>query len=419
TTYQQLTGYFTPTADGVYYFGVYCQSSTSPYFITIDDFLVDFAPDCLPLTQLQVSNITGSSAYLSWSPAGTPDYFAIEVEDQSTMATTNFTTNNYDYILTGLNEQTDYSVTVYPVCTGEAANGETVQFRTLCYDGGDIIVGTPDANTSASGAYLPTYFFYNYALSEQIYDAAELSDLGDSIYGLAFQYFYSTSYTRRVQIYLGHTTKSTFTGTSDYVSASSLTKVYDGNVTWTNTNQNFWMDFNFTTPFAYNSGSNLVVVVVDSTGSYTSSAEKYRTHATQGTKAIYYYRDGSPIPITNPSSASGGSSTYRNNIKFMGDCNTVTCVKPNIILTNVDVTSATMTIVPGMYESSWEGEYKEDTETSWTSLGMITVDNYMLDNLTANTTYQFRLRSDCGGGDYSSWKMISFTTECGAIDQLP
>jgi len=419
TTYQQLTGYFTPTADGVYYFGVYCQSSTSPYFITIDDFLVDFAPDCLPLTQLQVSNITGSSAYLSWSPAGTPDYFAIEVEDQSTMATTNFTTNNYDYILTGLNEQTDYSVTVYPVCTGEAANGETVQFRTLCYDGGDIIVGTPDANTSASGAYLPTYFFYNYALSEQIYDAAELSDLGDSIYGLAFQYFYSTSYTRRVQIYLGHTTKSTFTGTSDYVSASSLTKVYDGNVTWTNTNQNFWMDFNFTTPFAYNSGSNLVVVVVDSTGSYTSSAEKYRTHATQGTKAIYYYRDGSPIPITNPSSASGGSSTYRNNIKFMGDCNTVTCVKPNIILTNVDVTSATMTIVPGMYESSWEGEYKESTETSWTSLGMITDDNYMLDNLSANTTYQFRLRSDCGGGDYSSWKVVSFTTNCGAIDQLP
>src|SRR5690606_19784639 len=90
-----------------------------------------------------------------------------------------------------------------------------------------------------------------------------------------------------------------------------------------------------------------------------------------------------------------------------------------VILTNVDVTSATMTIVPGMYETSWEGEYKMESDSVWTSLGTITYATYILDNLTANTSYQFRVRSDCGGGDYSSWKLITFTTLCGDIDQLP
>jgi hypothetical protein len=60
-----------------------------------------------------------------------------------------------------------------------------------------------------------------------------------------------------------------------------------------------------------------------------------------------------------------------------------------------------------------------ESDSVWTSLGTITYATYILDNLTANTSYQFRVRSDCGGGDYSSWKLITFTTLCGDIDQLP
>ena len=104
---------------------------------------------------------------------------------------------------------------------------------------------------------MPTYTLYNYCLTEQIYEAAELTGIGDSIYGLAFQYFFSTSLTRNIEIYLGHTNKTTFTGTSDAVPGSSLTLVYQGNVTWVNSNPDYWVEFNFTNPFAYDPDSNL------------------------------------------------------------------------------------------------------------------------------------------------------------------
>ena len=418
TTYQEFSVYFTPTTDGVYYFGVYCQANGTPFYLTLDDFSFDHAPDCLPVSQLQVSNIAGSSAYLTWTPVGTPDYFAIEIEDLSTQAIVNETTTEYFFVLTGLSEQTEYSVSVSPMCGGVEGAGDTIQFITTCLDGGDVIVGTPDATTSTNGAYFPTQTFYDFSLTEQIFDAAELSDLGDSIFGLAFQYFYATSVTRNVEVYLGHTDKTTFTGTSDYVPASSLTMVYNGSVTWTNTNSDYWVEINFTTPFAYDSDSNLVIVVRDMTDDYEISAAKFRTHSTSGTKAIYFYQDGSSISLASPSAMYSGAVSTRNNIKFVGDCNPVTCAKPNIILTDLDVTSATVTIVPGLYETSWQGEYKVATDTQWTSLGSITYNEYILDNLTSNTTYQFRLRSECGT-EYSSWRVISFTTLCGDIEQLP
>ncbi|HNY62413.1 MAG TPA: fibronectin type III domain-containing protein [Bacteroidales bacterium] len=419
TTYQELSAFFTPEADGVYYFGLYCQASTSPWYITLDDFSFGLAPECLPVTQLQVSDIAASSAYLTWTTAGTPDYYSIEIEDLSTNTTVNETSNDPYFILTGLNELTDYSVSVQPMCSGIEGVGQTIQFRTTCFEGGDIIVGTPDATTNTNGQYLPTYTYYNYSLTEQIFDAAELTDLGDSIYGLAFQYFFNTAITRDIEIYLGHTEKTTFTGVTDFVPASSLTMVYQGPAAWVNTNEDYWVEFNFTNPFAYDSDSNLVVVVRDMSGSYTSSSSKFRTHATLGTKAIYFYQDGSPINIAAPIASYDGVVINRNNIKFMGGCNPFTCAQPNIILTDVDVTSASMIIVPGMNETSWEGEFREVSETDWTTLGTISNTNYILDNLTANTTYQLRLRTDCGGGDYSNWKTILFTTLCGDLEQLP
>ncbi len=419
TTYQKLDAYFTPEENGVYYFGIYCRSTSSPQYITLDDFSLDLAPDCLPLTQLQVSNIAGSSAYLTWTSAGNPDFFSVEIENLSTNTTVIETTTDYFYLLIGLNEQTYYSVSVYPLCSGQEGMGDTIQFKTDCFEGGDLIVGTPDATTNSQGAYLPITPCYSYSLSEQIYDAAELLNVGDSIYGLAFQFFYLYPITRNIEIYLGHTGKTTFNGVSDCVPGSSLTLVYQGSVTWTNTNPDYWVEINFTAPFAYDSDSNLVVVIRDMTNSTTSSVTHFRTHATQGTKALYFIQNsGGPISITAPSGSGSNAVSNRNNIKFLVPCIQTNCIKPNIILANFDTYSATFMIAPGMNETSWEGEYKVESETDWTSLGVITDTDYILDSLVGNTSYLFRLRSICGT-EQSNWKAISFTTLCGNIDQLP
>jgi len=92
-----------------------------------------------------------------------------------------------------------------------------------------------------------------------------------------------------VEIYLGHTDQVTYTATSDYVLGGAFVKVYDGFVEFTNIGENNWYTIDFITPFVYDADSNLVVTVIDKTGSYVNSVSKFRTHATNETKAIAFY----------------------------------------------------------------------------------------------------------------------------------
>ena len=64
-------------------------------------------------------------------------------------------------------------------------------------------------------------------------------------------------------------------------------------------------------------------------------------------------------------------------------------------------------------------EYRENGSTTWTSISGVS-NPYILSGLNANTTYQYRIQANCGGGDLSDWSAIaSFTTACGAITTLP
>ncbi|PKP20177.1 MAG: hypothetical protein CVU04_04410, partial [Bacteroidetes bacterium HGW-Bacteroidetes-20] len=362
STYQEVVSYFTPTADGIYFFGVYCQSTSAPWYITLDDFSVDFAPSCLPVQQLAVSNIVGTSAYASWFPAGTPDSYTVEISETGSGVWSTFSTTTPNFVLTNLTELTDYSVQVYPMCSGVEGPRDTVYFSTICAAGGDLIIGTPNATTSTTGNYLPTYLCYNYSYTQQIFDATEIT--ADSIFNIAFQYFYGTADTRNLTIYLGHSTQSTFTGTTNFVPFDSLTQVFQGTVNFTNVGLQNWVNITFTTPFDYNGSSNLVLAVRDMTGSYNICNNTFRTHATTGNKAIYFYQDtpGAIDPV-NPVASGYGVSSYRNNIKINLPCETVTCYAPNVILTDVSSSSAEMIIVPGASETSWEGEYKAASDT--------------------------------------------------------
>jgi hypothetical protein len=76
----------------------------------------------------------------------------------------------------------------------------------------EVIIGT---GTGISGN-IPTNTYYNYSYTQQIYTASEMggASMIDKIY---FQYTYSSSVTRNVDIYLGNTTKEVFASNKDYV----------------------------------------------------------------------------------------------------------------------------------------------------------------------------------------------------------
>ncbi|HQQ20798.1 MAG TPA: fibronectin type III domain-containing protein, partial [Bacteroidales bacterium] len=405
----QYTGYLANYTGTSKYVAIKVAPTTyvSYYF---DDFVLDYAPDCPPVSNIAVSNVGATSALVSWSPNGTPDSYNVEVILAGDATGTQYTTSNNHYILTGLNEVTDYTVSVSPSCSGVAGPAVSTTFTTNCALGGDVIVGTPEATTNTSGQCLPCHTYYNYSYSQQIFDAAEVSDIADTVHGIAFQYFYGTNITRNIEIYLGHTDQATYTATSDYVPGGAFVKVYDGSVEFTNTGENNWHSINFTTPFVYDADSNLVITVIDKTGSYVNGVSKFRTHATNETKAIAFYQDtGSPYTLI-PSGGNSAMYGNRNNVKFITPCQVATCYPPNLIAEYVGSYSVDYQILPVASENSWEVEYKLSEETNWTSVGVVNTTTNSLTNLAPYTQYDLRVRSLCGTSDMSIWKEVSFTT---------
>ena len=132
-------------------------------------------------------------------------------------------------------------------------------------------------------------------------------------------------------IYLGHTTQSTFTSTSDYIPDTVLLQVYSGDL---NCSQG-WNTFTFTTPFQYNGTDNLVLAIDDNSYAYDGNSYKFYVHSTDNDyRSLYYYSDNNNPDPSNPTAVSTSSSYTtgnRSNVKFGMDCDdSITCVAPNV-----------------------------------------------------------------------------------------
>ena len=126
----------------------------------------------------------------------------------------------------------------------------------MVMSGGVIEDAIIDGNQTAEHAPIEPY--WNWTYSQQIYYQSEINSEGN-ITELSFEFNGNSSFTDQVEIYLGHTTKSSFSSTSNWVSYSDLTKVYDGPYSVSNTKG--WYSITFDTPFYYNNSDNLVIAV--------------------------------------------------------------------------------------------------------------------------------------------------------------
>ena len=183
-------------------------------------------------------------------------------------------------------------------------------------------VTTPDPGTAteitigsgtSTNAYLPTYAYYNYSLTEQIYTAAEIGQAG-TITAVSFKVGNSKSTTRNVDLYLKHTTKTAFTSKTGWETLSTSDRVYSGSVTF---NASGWTTITLSTPFVYNGTSNLIVGMDDNTGSYVSSSSnspKFYVYSTSANRALRIYNDNTNYNPASPSSYSGSYVTSNNQI---------------------------------------------------------------------------------------------------------
>ncbi|MBR5921831.1 MAG: fibronectin type III domain-containing protein [Bacteroidales bacterium] len=373
-------------------------------------------PLCSAPTDVEVSQVAGSSALLTWTPAifGATAYTVAYTETGMDSWTSQSVTGD-SYMLTGLTPETSYTVTITSECDEGTAPTITKTFMTPCLYGGNMQIG----NGTTTTYQLPLNNYYNYSYTQQIFLASELSGPA-TINDIAFEYSYSSPSTAKsnVSIYLGHTNKSSFSSTSDTVNPANLQLVYTGPMNC----QQGWNTFNFTSAFQYNGTDNLVVAIDDNSGDYDNSSYTFYAHNAGATRSMYFYSDTYNMDPTDPASSGASSSTTssRTNIKISTPCDyTVTCIAPNVYVSDATENSLTVNWAPGNNESSWEVEYNSSTDSTWVSQGTVTNAPYTINGLQPNTLYNIRMRSVCGGGEFSNWVTVSERTACAPIAAVP
>lgn len=378
-------------------------------YVFLDDVEVNVLSGCGMPSNFRVESVSGSSAHLMWQPCDLADntyIYNIEYSEQGMDNWQTVTTTDNFFLLSSLDQLTTYDVNLYVVCDNGVSDTLHTTFLTRCLSGGDIAIGT-GTNTSN---YLPSYSYYCYSYTQQVYTAAELGGPNE-LHSIAFDCASVGTPVRNYAVYLMHVPNSASASTS-WLPADSAKLVFTGNVTW----QTGWNTIDFDSIFHYNGIEDLAVLILDNTGSYSTS-NSFRTH-TATIPSLYVYNDGSAYNPTNMTS-SGTTLSSRNNVIFGGVCDSViTCVPPTIIVTDVTTNSAQLHWVAGYQETSWDMEFRPESDSVWTPISDLTSQSYLFENLSSSTTYYVRMRSLCDDGN-SDYRSVSFTTSCNYISALP
>ena len=403
------------------YFAFYLPQSSSTTYMYLDQVKVDYAPTCYAPTNFQVNNISSASAYLTWQAAPNVTDYVVEYSEQGQNNWLPINVTGTSYFLTGLTSGTNYDVMLYADCNSEYSDTLTASFTTMTFldclqpDTVPTTIGTATTTTY----YLPVNNFYNYTYSQQIFTATEIDPnlTPTVITGIGFNYGYSSTNSDKnnVKIYLAHRSNSSFATTSDWTPISNATLVYEGPLVCTQG----WNTFNFQTYFSYNGTDNLVVIVDDNSGDYNGSSYVFNGHTTSEYRSLYYYSDGTNPDPLNPPSATTRSQT-RSDIRFYkcGQTAPMTCIAPNMVITDVTDQDITVDWTAGGSETQWELDYRIGSG-SWISAGTVTTPPYILTNVTNDVNYTFRMRSDCGNNEYSTYTTATAHVPCTYVATLP
>lgn len=175
---------------------------------------------------------------------------------------------------------------------------------------------------TATSSWIPIYYLYDYSYSQAIYTAAELQAEGAGA-GYINKISYlpngsvSTEKWRNWTIYMANTTKSEFTGTTEWIPVSgNMQEVFSGDIA-DDTVAGEWLSIDLDSSFAWDGTSNIVIAVIDNTPGWGGSPF-WKGYASGSTRGIYVYRDTTPYDVDNPGTATGTTANLPQ-IQFCGD----------------------------------------------------------------------------------------------------
>ena len=256
--------------------------------------------------------------------------------------------------------------------------------------------------------------YYGTSYSQSIYLASEINTSGD-VTSIEYALNAGTDFSSaddNVDVWIGHTAKTAFDSTSDWVDVTTLSHVLvDGTVTVAND----VLTITFSSPFTYNGTDNLVVAIDANEAGYGISSDYVLSTNGSGDLTLDQRSDSTNSDPTSP--AAGILRQNRGNITFNG----ITQACPDtsaLALDAVTTTTATISWTAGGTETAWEYVVEAYGSDEPSTSGTATTSNSLtLSGLTANTLYDVYVRADCGAGDFSSWVKISFATDCDITDE--
>ena len=369
--------------------------------------LCEFTTDvnCAPVENLRVVATDYHAFGLNWEAptAGDPvTNYIVSYRLSGESSWISDTVSDLYYYISGLDTNHTYQYRVTTICdtmTSAVTSGTVTTMgcaRTITGGG-------------TTNSYLPTYIYYGYSYTQQIYLDAEIGTGMDTITAISFytSSTISSDDSRDIQLYLGNTDQSSFSSTGNYIPVDSLSLVYTGTFSGTG-----WITLNFDTSFVRTPGRNLVVAMDDNTGVWVSSISYAATSASN--RSIYFYQDDTDINPASPSANTSSVVSYVNQIKLNpASCHIPACNTPVVMV------AAT---APHQIDLVWNSEpgavYTVEYMLeggSWVVADTnVTTGSYSLTGLLTGRNYTVRVSFDCSGMVLTGTTQTS--TTCGPVE---
>ena len=375
-------------------------------------------------TCTQVSNIAatvnGQSAVVTWTAPEGQNSWTMEYKDANSDAWQTVNTTTTTVTLNNLATEVTYDVRVRANCGGDGTSAWTnAQFYVPCIQlttaPVEITIGTGTSTTNVA----PANAYYKNSWTQMIYPASEFATAG---YINSLSWYVNAALTHNYdyfKIYIGTTSESSHSSTSDWLPMEDLTLVYESYNGSLGTAAG-WETYTLSTPYYYNGEDNLVIVTARTAGAYNSVQYRYTS---QSNTVLYRRSDSSPESYgVHPGTAAGTRSSYLPNmlVDYTGYiCGDAHCVAPaGLTVNNITTTGATLHWQAGD-ATAWKVSYKKADADQWVNVD-VTDNAYTITGLVQNTDYVVRVMADCGVLGTSTESSAAFTTvaDCQAPTDL-
>ena len=253
------------------------------------------------------------------------------------------------------NETDGWNLMTYPMIgNGKVASQKNLlsgQYDLYYYDEPTLFWNNYKQNKLVDGtssiAVFPFYTYYNYSISENLFLARELADIGLSTEPLGALCWYATNSTgyeqSNISIWMANVSDDALTESSHLT--NDMTLVYFGNMT----PEQGWNEFVFNeNNFAWDGTSNVLICVQRNNGEWNNPVN-WQSHETDFAAMSYDFNDNSAYDMVNQTYSMSNSS-IRPNIVFepvgqIGDCFTSLKAGKGYLYANDCVIPATETQV--------------------------------------------------------------------------